>query len=182
MPQRASQRKFGNYTWLNKRNRGNWCMKKRKVYRERERLFWRSAKRNHQGEREQSCRYVSGCVCIRSISQKQETRGWESLTKPGVPREQVQRSRRENKGAPKNSSSFSSLAAYPTSSPSYSRPVRCCPPQLANWNREPGHAWPRREPVPNSPGAGRKLQPGPGCDCCHSYHAEGCRVAPPYES
>jgi len=36
--------------------------------------------------------------------------------------------------------------------------------------------------VPNSPGAGRKLQPGPGYDCCHGYHAEGCRVAPPYES
>jgi hypothetical protein len=34
--------------------------------------------------------------------------------------------------APKNSSSLSSLAAHPTSSPSYSRPVRCCPPQLAN--------------------------------------------------
>jgi hypothetical protein len=49
MPQRASQQKFRNYTWLNKRNRGNWCMKKRKVYRERERLFWRCAKRNHQG-------------------------------------------------------------------------------------------------------------------------------------
>jgi len=31
----------------------------------------------------------------------------------------------------------------------------------------------------NSPGAGRKLQPGPGYDCCHGYHAEGCRVAPP---
>ena len=23
-------------------------------------------------------------------------------------------------------------------------------------------------------------EPGPGCDCCHGYHAEGCRVAPPY--
>jgi len=33
--------------------------------------------------------------------------------------------------------------------------------------------------VPNSPGAGRKLQLGPGYDCCHGYHAEGCRVAPP---
>jgi len=98
-------------------------------------------------------------MCARSLSQKLETRGWESLTKPGVPREQVQWSRRENKGhmqPPKNSSS---LAAHPTSSPSYSRPARCCPPHLANWNREPGHAWPRREPVPNSPGAGRKLQP-----------------------
>jgi hypothetical protein len=79
---------------------------------------------------------------------------------------------------------LSSLAAHPTSSPSYSRPVQCCPPQLlANWNREPGHAfWPRRESVPNSPGAGRRLQPGPGCDCCHGYHAEGCLVAPPYLS
>ena len=37
--------------------------------------------------------------------------------------------------------------------------------------------------MPNSPIiAGRKLQPGPGCDCCHGYHAKGCRVAPPYES
>jgi hypothetical protein len=30
--------------------------------------------------------------------------------------------------------------------------------------------------VPNSPGAGCKLQPGPGCDCCHGYRAEGCRI------
>ena len=78
--------------------------------------------------------------CIRSFSQKQGTRGWESLTKPGVPREQVQRSRRENKGrmqTPKNSSSLSSLAAHPTSSPSYSRPVRCCPSQPAvKWESE----------------------------------------------
>jgi hypothetical protein len=38
---------------------------------------------------------MSQDVCIRSLSQKQETRGWESLTKPGVPREQVQRSRKD---------------------------------------------------------------------------------------
>jgi len=84
-------------------------MKKRKVNRERECLFRIRAKRKHHGERGKSCWYVSECVWIRSPSQKQETRGWESLTKPGVPREQVQRSRRENKGRmqpPKNSSSL----------------------------------------------------------------------------
>ena len=96
MPQRASQRKFGKSLKLHLAKQKkqkleetwNWCMLKRKVYRERERLFWRSAKRKHQGEREKSCWYVSGCVFKKS--QKQETRGWESLTKPGVPREQVQ--------------------------------------------------------------------------------------------
>ena len=93
-----------------------------------------------------------------------------------------QKREQRTRAAPKYSASLSSPAAHPTSSPSYSRPVQCCPPQLANRNREPGHAWPRREPVPNSPGAGRKLQPSPGCDCCHDYHTEGCRVAPPYES
>ena len=41
--------------------------------------------------------------------------------------------------------------------------------------REGSRCLTRQEP-------GRKLKPGPGCDCCHGYHAEGSLVAPPYES
>ena len=83
--------------------------------------------------------------------------------------------------APKNSSSLSSLATHPTSLPIYSRPVRCCPPQLDNWNREPGQpgrkgsrCLTRQEQVASYSRALYKY------DCCHGYHAEGCRVAPPY--
>jgi len=146
--------------------------------RERERLFWRSAKRKHQGEREKN---VSGCV----YKKPQSKTGNQRLREPHKTRSAKrtsaagQKKEQRTHASPKNSSSLSSLAANPTSSPSYSRPVRCCPPQLANWNCEPGHAsWPRRELVPNSPGAGSKLQPDPGYNYCHGYHAGGCRVAP----
>ena len=151
------------------------------MYRERECLFWRSAKRKHQGEREKSCWYVSGGMYKKPQSETGNKRLREPHKTRSAKRISATEQKREQRthAAPKNSSSLSSLAAhYPTSSPSYSRPVQCCPPQPANWNREPGHAWPRREPVPNSPGAGRKLQLGPGYDCCHGYHAEGCHVAP----
>ena len=116
-----------------------------KVYRERERLFWRSAKRSikeYENSRI-SFSYVSGRV--RSLSQEE---GNQRLRVPHKSRSAKQESkcsgaeeRTKDTCSPNNSTSLSSLAAHPTSSPSYSRPVRCCPPQLANWNREPGNAW-----------------------------------------
>jgi len=83
-----------------------------------------------------------------------------------VERTKITRSAKNSRSAPPSST------AHPISSSSYNRPVWCCPPQLANWYREPGDAsWPQRAPVSNLPGAGRKIQPGAGCNCCHGYHA-----------
>ena len=56
-----------------------------------------------------SCWYVSECVRIRSPGQKQETRGWESLTKTrSAKRTSAAEQKREQRthAAPKNSSSL----------------------------------------------------------------------------
>jgi len=112
-----------------------------KMYRERERLFWRSAKRKHQREREESCWYVSGCLYKKHQSETGNQRLREPHRTRSARRTSAAEQKREQRTHAQNSSSLSSLVAHPTSSPSYSRPVRCCPPQLANWNREPGNAW-----------------------------------------
>jgi len=77
-------------------------------------------------------------ICLRMREKPQSKTGNKRLREPHKTRSAKRTSAAEQKreqrmhAAPKNSSSLSSLAAHPTSSPSYSRPVRCCPPQLAN--------------------------------------------------
>jgi len=91
-----------------------------KVYRERECLFWRSAKGRHQRIREKAFD-MSQDVWKSSLSQKQETRGWESLTKPGAPREQSaaeqKREQRTHAAQKKQQKRLISSTAHPTSYP-----------------------------------------------------------------
>jgi len=69
---------------------------------------------------------------------------------------QASRQKREQRthAATKNSASLSSLAAYPTAHPA-----------TADQSDAVLHNLPIKT----------------GCDCCHGFFAEGCRVAPPYE-
>ena len=158
MPQRASQRKFGKSLKLHLAKQKtqkleetwNWCMQKRKVYRERafvlkkrkekasrrtreklliclrmpqrccKKVLEKNRPKPNQNKTVTSWRNCDGNLCVsvqdrffgRSHSQKQKTRGWESLTKPGVKRTSAAEQKREQRthAAPKNSSSLSSLA------------------------------------------------------------------------
>jgi hypothetical protein len=152
------------------------------VYRERERLFWRSAKRRHQ-RRQQKAFDMSQDVCIRSLSQKQETRGWESLTRPGVLREQsaAEQKRGQRTHAAKKNSRGASLLNCPLHQLFQLQQTRCSTTcQSKPWARacllavKRAGAWLAR--------SRSQATAGPTCDCCYSYHAEGCHVAPPYES
>ena len=133
MHQRASQRKFGKglklhlakqkkqkleETWTNV------CRREKCI--EKENVCFEEARRESIKENEKKAADMSQDVCTRSLRQKQETRGWESLTnktRSAKKTSAAEQKREQSKDAcsPQNSSTLSSLAAHPTSSPSYSR-------------------------------------------------------------
>ena len=101
---------------------------------EKENVCFEEARRESIKENEKKAVDMSQEVCTRSMVRNKKPEAERASQNQEYQENKRSEAEERTKDAcsPQNSSSLSSLAAHPTSSPSYSRPVRCCPPQLAN--------------------------------------------------